>query len=237
MPSKDFKKRIDEHVEALRANVTSGEAGGAPIWMTVYSDMMTNLMLFFLMMFAFNLVEEVHLKNAAKAFQDTIEGRKTTVKEAFKADNKLKEIFANLKAKEENVQVMEEGEGVRLRLPEPVLFDSGQATLKLEASAVLQEIAQGLKGIPNTIVVEGHTDDRPVRKNGPFKSNWELSEARAESVLNHFIRGEGILPHRLAVAGFGEYWPFMPNDSDVNRALNRRIEILVIRDDEEKNPL
>ncbi|MBI4396559.1 MAG: flagellar motor protein MotB [Elusimicrobia bacterium] len=200
--------------------------------MTVYSDMMTNLMLFFLMMFAFNLAGEVVTKRASEAFQKVIQGQEDSAPstDGDAPPQNLDDFFRELGEKEKDLQVIRQGEGMRLRLPEPVLFDLGKADLKPEAMGILHEIALGLSHFPNTIVVEGHTDDIPIRR-GSYQSNWELSEARAESVMNHLVHGEGIHPDRMAVAGYGEYWPFAPNDSDINRALNRRIELLVILDD------
>lgn len=219
-------------LERLKAVIQAPPEEAFPIWMTVYSDMMTNLMLFFLMMFAFNLVGENYSKKAAEAFKKTIQGDQAAPAESAPAQD-LDEFFRRL-ARTDAVEVIrQEGEGVRLRLPEPVLFDLGSAELKPQAGAVLHEIAAGLKNLPNLIVVEGHTDDLPVVR-GPYKSNWELSEARAENVVDYLVAREGLPAKRLAVAGYGEYWPFTSNDSDLNRALNRRIELLVIND--EKKP-
>ncbi len=231
MMEKDIRLRVEKRVGFAFA----GEEGTdtTSIWQTVYGDMMTNLMLFFLMMFALNMVGEAQFKKSAKAFREMTEGKKIETSHLPEVDEPktetLNEFFQRLAEKEKNMQVIEQGEGVRLRLPEPVLFDLGRAELKPEAVALLDEFAKGLKNLPNTIVVEGHTDDIPIRR-GPYRSNWELSEARAESVVDHLI-AQGVPPDRLAVAGFGEYWPFVPNDSALNRALNRRIELLVLVDE------
>ncbi|HOW29048.1 MAG TPA: flagellar motor protein MotB [Elusimicrobiota bacterium] len=203
------------------------------VWLTVYSDMMTNLMLFFLCMFSLNLLGEDYVKKAEKAFRDKIAG-KEVVENVTVDDATLKSMsnyFENLKSLQKEVQIIQQGEGIRIRLPEPVLFDIGRADLKPEAGAVLNEIANGLKHIKNTIVIEGHTDDVPLSPENPYKSNWELSSARAENVVNYFISIVGLPPERLAVAAYGEYWPFAPNDSPINKALNRRIEMLLIVDD------
>jgi len=77
----------------------------------------------------------------------------------------------------------------------------------------------------NQIRIEGHTDDLPIH-NSVFPSNWELSSARAISVLRYFIQ-KGIEPQRLAAVGYGEYHPLVPNTSPENRARNRRVEIYI----------
>jgi chemotaxis protein MotB len=203
-----------------------------PIWMTVYSDMVTNLMLFFLLMFALNLAGETHVRQAVQAIQETFTAAPVAAPKSSEsaAQQPLDDMLRQLARARQGVQVVRQGEGVYLRLPEPVLFDRGSAELKPEAAPFLKEIAAGLQKLPNTVVVEGHTDNVPVVR-GPYRSNWELSAARAESVVDHWIRREGLAPERLAVAGYGEHRPFVPNDSDLNRALNRRIEILVILDE------
>jgi len=206
-----------------------------PIWMTVYSDMITNLMMFFLLMFAMNLAGGTHVQKAADALKREWTGEAPTETVPARPDENLDDFLRRLGEQQKDLQVVQQGEGVRLRLPEPVLFEPGSADLKPEAGPVLREIAEGIKKLDNVLVVEGHTDDRPLTR-GPYRSNWELSEARAENVINHLARVEGLPPERMAVAGYGEFWPFTPNDSALNRALNRRIELLLIIDENEKAP-
>ncbi|MBC7105712.1 MAG: OmpA family protein, partial [Firmicutes bacterium] len=82
--------------------------------------------------------------------------------------------------------------------------------------------------LPNYIRVEGHTDDLPI--NTPqFPSNWDLSTARANTVVKELIDGLGFPPERLAAVGYGEYRPRVPNDSDYHRQLNRRVDIVVLK--------
>ncbi|HRY30061.1 MAG TPA: flagellar motor protein MotB [Elusimicrobiota bacterium] len=226
--------------DRIRADFAEGGVDTVNVWQTVYGDMMTNLMLFFLMMFSLNMVGKEQFEKSAQAFKNTFSDNEPTLAKPagdrpakeVKEVKDLNQYLSKFVKEEENVEVIEHGEGVRLRLPEPVLFDLGSAELKDEAKRVLGEIAKGLKNLPNRVVVEGHTDDIPIGR-GPYKSNWELSEARAENVANYLIYEEGVPPERVAVAGFGEFWPFVVNDSDLNRALNRRIELLVIADEKE----
>lgn len=233
---KDIARRIAQRVKGLASK--QEEIDPNAIWQTVYGDMMTNMMLFFLMMFALNMVGEDIFSSSSDDFKKALTGEKVQQSEELKkAQQKraegLKDFFQQFAAKEKDVQLIDKAEGVKLRLPEPVLFDVGQAELKPEAKRLLHEFGSGLKNLPHVVVVEGHTDNVPVGR-GPYKSNWELSAARAEAVVNHLIFEEGVPPNQLAVAGFGEHWPFVPNDSPTNRALNRRIELLVITDVVEK---
>ncbi len=115
-----------------------------------------------------------------------------------------------------------------VKLGEGILFDSGSAELKPSGKAVLDEVTHVLAEIPNrNFQIEGHTDDVPLRPGGAYANNWELSAARAISVVLYMIE-QGMDPHRLSAAGYGEYTPIVPNDTDELRALNRRIEIVLM---------
>jgi len=107
-----------------------------------------------------------------------------------------------------------------------ILFPSGAGAFAPAAEPVLDKLAEVLKPFPNPIRVEGHTDDRPIRT-AAFPSNWELSAARAASVVHQFTKA-GIDPLRLEIVGFGEFHPRQPNDSNENRNANRRVAILVL---------
>jgi len=107
-----------------------------------------------------------------------------------------------------------------------ILFSSGSSGFAAEALPVLDRLAEVLKPFPNPIRVEGHTDDRPIRTMA-FPSNWELSAARAASVVHEFTKA-GVDPLRLEIVGFGEYHPLQPNDSQAGRNANRRVAILIL---------
>jgi chemotaxis protein MotB len=107
-----------------------------------------------------------------------------------------------------------------------ILFPSGSGAFAAQAEPVLDKLGEVLKPFPNPIRVEGHTDDRPIRTSA-FPSNWELSAARAASVVHQFTK-QGIDPLRLEIVGFGEFHPRQPNDSVDGRNANRRVAILVL---------
>lgn len=113
-----------------------------------------------------------------------------------------------------------------IALPNDVLFDSGKTALKKEAQVALTQVAQVLSTIEDRrYLVAGHTDDVPIRT-PQFPSNWELSTARAVEVTK-FLVAHGLKPQVLAAAGYGEFDPVASNTSSENRALNRRIEIVL----------
>ena len=113
-----------------------------------------------------------------------------------------------------------------------ILFPSGASNFSTAAQPVLDKLAEVLKPFPNLIRVEGHTDDLPIRT-AAFPSNWELSAARAASVVHQFMKA-GVDPLRLEIVGFGEFQPKRPNDSAEGRNANRRVTVLVL--DELKPP-
>jgi chemotaxis protein MotB len=115
-------------------------------------------------------------------------------------------------------------------LAEQIFFDSGRAALKKEGKEVLKKVAEALKGYENKVIrVVGHTDNVPLAKSlqGTFPTNWELSVARATTVVR-FLQDAGIPPERLIPSGRGEYEPVAPNDTPEGRQKNRRIEIMLI---------
>ncbi|MFH1514316.1 MAG: flagellar motor protein MotB [bacterium] len=120
--------------------------------------------------------------------------------------------------------------GLRIRFTDPVLFALGKADLNTESIDILRDVSDILSGLPNKIVVEGHTDNIPI-KSARFKSNLELSIARAGEVWHFLIEEGGIDPHNLSAAGYSEYHPLKPNDSAENRRINRRVEILILNED------
>ena len=107
-----------------------------------------------------------------------------------------------------------------------ILFGSGVARLSGAAVPVLQHLADTLKPFPNAIRVEGHTDDRPINT-AAFPSNWELSAARAASVV-HLFMDRGLAPDRLAVMGFGPYRPAASNLAPAGRNANRRVAVVIL---------
>jgi len=107
-----------------------------------------------------------------------------------------------------------------------ILFPSGVATLSDKAIPALDALAATLIKYPNPLRVEGHTDNRPINTRY-YPSNWELSAARAASVVHRFARG-GISPARLSVIGFGEFRPAKPNDTAAGRIANRRVIIVIL---------
>jgi chemotaxis protein MotB len=121
-----------------------------------------------------------------------------------------------------------------VKISTDILFGSGAAQLGPKATAALQALARSLRPWPNRVRVEGHTDDRPIHT-AQFPSNWELSAARAASVV-HLFADNGVAPQRMSVVGLGEYTPLQPNDSAAGRNANRRVTVTILGRGEADSP-
>ncbi len=125
------------------------------------------------------------------------------------------------------VQVKVERGRMVVKMPSAILFDSGKTDLKPEGQEIITQISQVLAEIPDrNFQVEGHTDDQPI-KTSRFPSNWELSTARATEVVK-FMIAQGMPPARISAAGCSEFQPMAANDSNEGRALNRRIDVVLL---------
>jgi chemotaxis protein MotB len=128
-------------------------------------------------------------------------------------------ILAGLKIEEATGELI-------LRLPERLVFERGKAELSDEGRVALSAIADELAPRPVQLRVEGHTDSTPIH-NAVFRSNWELSTARATAVISFFIEGKNFDPERLSAAGYAEFHPIADNDTEEGRGSNRRVDLVV----------
>jgi chemotaxis protein MotB len=120
-----------------------------------------------------------------------------------------------------------EGRGLVISLGEGGFFDSGSDQLKPEGRALLDSLAESLLAASNQVRVEGHTDTVPIRT-ARFPSNWELSTARATTIVSYLVSRFGFSPEKLSAAGYGEFRPIASNDTDEGRARNRRVDVVVL---------
>jgi chemotaxis protein MotB len=109
-----------------------------------------------------------------------------------------------------------------------LLFPSGSDQLTSPAREIIAEVGKTLVSLPNYIRVEGHTDNLPINTSR-FASNWELSVMRAATVVHVLSESARIPAERLAIIGYGEYRPLVPNENDTYRAMNRRVDIVILK--------
>jgi len=139
-------------------------------------------------------------------------------------EERLRKEISEYKAKLEITE-----RGLVITFLSEVFFDSGKAVIKNQAEETLSQISEVLntKVKDSLIAIEGHTDNDPI-KYSRWKSNWELSAARAVSVLHYLIDKGRIQPERLSAVGYGEFHPVAPNDTPEGKQQNRRVEIVIL---------
>lgn len=191
------------------------------IWLTIYADLMTNLLLVFLALYGLTVMGQEAVQKAVASMKgESIESQGIDLDFDALAPL-LKEYFST----NTDIGILKEAGAVRIEFGESVLFESGQAELKGVGREKMIQVAAFLKKIPRTVVVEGHTDSVPISAHGVFKTNWELSLARAMAVVN-VLNSEGNLPSdQVAAAAYGPYRPRAANTSIAGRRSNRRVEI------------
>ncbi|MBZ0266108.1 OmpA family protein [bacterium] len=214
MPNKAKKSNIDMR----KFHTQKGSSGGSPDegqeWLTIYSDLMTLLFVFFVLLYIFSVTGQLPLlTEALQSFQNE-EGQKYRIAE-------------------DQSSIPPGNAEVIFTLPSQVLFDLGKAELKPEALPFLQDAVKKMKTVfkdapDSQIRVEGYTDNLPIH-NWRYKSNWELSAARAISVVRYLIEEHSFPPEQLQAMGYGEYNPVAPNDTPDNRQRNRRVELKIVK--------
>jgi len=203
------------------------------LWMVPYADLMSNMVILFLALFAYSYADNRSPEYEKAVAQ--IEKEMAPAKTQSEADAKLREAELAMRMKEEMQRLELDDFGIRvtaryvhLTLPTPVLFDLGSDRLSPDAARVLAPLAKLFAEAPNPVLVGGHTDPVPI-VGGRLRTNWELSAARSFSVIEFFV-GQGLAPERFLARGYGEYRPVAPNDTEQGRRRNRRIEIRLVRE-------
>ncbi|OGS11755.1 MAG: hypothetical protein A2234_10135 [Elusimicrobia bacterium RIFOXYA2_FULL_58_8] len=207
-----------------------------PLWLVVLSDIMTNLMLFFLILYVFSLQGTMESQAAFANGFDKEHAQEEKEKKALEVIQKFEEADVAKKLAEEmaraGIQDMAEVQmtekQIKINIAAPVLFASGKAGLSPLSSEILGAVAKVISRLPNDIIVEGHTDSIPIRS-GDYNTNWQLSAARADAVVELLAVKHGIPQERMVAAAYGEYRPVADNATAKGRARNRRIEIIVSR--------
>ena len=214
-------------------------------WLVSYADLMTLLFAFFATMYAISSVDAMKLTQVAHAlqvaFDDSARGRAiasgegllpergTKVAPGRDAENVSARIARDLARElaDRQLELSLDSRGLVISIPEAGSFAVGRDELSPLAEALIARIAAVLSDVPNAVRVEGHTDDVPIHTSR-FRSNWDLSTARATRVVEFLSDRAAIAPQRLAAAGYGEFHPRVANDGPENRARNRRVDLVVL---------
>lgn len=223
--------------------------GNSERWLLTYSDLITLLMIFFVVMYASSNVDNVKYRqvmnsfvsvfgNGSKSIIGTSDGVSTSedikpIDTALVEENKLHEVKNNMdKYLEKNnlknsVDTKIEERGLVVSIKDTMFFDTGKADIRPESKQKLIEIGKILNQMGNYIRVEGHTDNVPIC-NDKFRSNWQLSAIRATNATELFINGSGIPPQMVCSVGYGEFRPIGNNSTSEGRRENRRVDIIIM---------
>lgn len=223
--------------------------GNKERWLITYADMITLLLIFFIVMYTLSKIDAAKFETLAESLAAVFgaggmvldspgpqvipgtppEQVQDLVEKAQLDDLKNKlESYIRENGLAARVSVTTEERGIVLSFQDNVLFELGSARLTTRAREILDKVAPILADTPNYIRVEGHTDNLPIN-NSRFPSNWELSAARATNVVQELIREHGFAPQKLSATAYGEYRPRVPNTSPENRQLNRRVDMVILR--------
>lgn len=238
-----------------RKKRSSDGGGGGAGWMNTYADMVTLLLCFFVLLFAFSTLDAKKFEALSAAMRQQFsvqeggpvsissqnidagqlldgQGETRTVTDST-ATEKSHQVLAMLQeaikemGMETEIKTWVDERGVTVSISEQLLFDEGSAKIHPEARRVLYKIGEILKRLPNELAVEGHTDpERPL--NSIYGDNWGLSSARAARVTSYLNETVGVPEGRLRAIGLSSTSPRIPNDTPANMRLNRRVDIVVM---------
>jgi len=240
---------------------------GTPEWLTTYSDLVTLLLTFFILLFSMAVIDNQKFAEVANSLRSTFihvssgeiyemnkgkdliaitqennsvnDQELNSVEEqsriseaedakALRMENFINKVEENIAEHNlgEFVKVIEEKNTVILRIGSVILFDSGRAEIKDSGKDTLRELGFFLKDLDREILIQGHTDNMPI-DTFLFPTNWELSTKRATNIVIYMIENCKLDPSKLTATGNGEFKPIAPNDTEQNRAKNRRIDIVI----------
>ncbi|MBT5029208.1 MAG: flagellar motor protein MotB [Nitrospinaceae bacterium] len=230
---------------------------GSPAWVMTFADLVTLLMVFFILLFAMGSIEEEKWKQIKSSMRDALGQEKIpeagiregldVIKEKVLDESTIhavdevgamvaKEVEEIASEVEEfvfknklagKVDVSSDERGAIITISDTVLFPAGKARMTGAGNDIIKQVFDLLQQFSYQVKIEGHTDNSPI-KTERFPSNWELSASRAAEVARELVTA-GFPPTQLSIEGFAQYRPKVPNDSREGRATNRRIEIVYQR--------
>ncbi len=238
-----------------RKRVGDEPAAGTPAWMATYSDMVTLLLCFFVLLFSFATLDVQKFQAIAQSMNGSLgvldSGMTVSMEplvNSFPGDSPAEEIEEFKKLYEEMNEYIKEnnlGASITLRLDERgllvrfmdnVLFESGKADLTPQAREIINKVAEVIRQNDKNVRIEGHTDNIPINTS-KFPSNWELSTTRAVNVVKYLIEENGIEAKRLSASGYSDQHPVDDNNTPEGRRNNRRVDMVILRaEKEDTNP-
>jgi len=214
---------------------------GAPMWMTTFSDMTTLLLTFFVLLMSMANFDKVKMEQSfgilagssgimtnpsvSPLSQMNIVAKRSIKDTVSKTEEQIESQVKSMmhgQNMDNMISVVKTDKGLSVRILDSALFRSGSAELLPQAGPILDRIINIVKDSSYYINIEGHTDDT-----GSPDLNWKLSTERSLSVIDYFVKAD-FNPVRLSASGYGQYHPILPNITDRNRSMNRRVEINMV---------
>ena len=214
-------------------------------WMISYLDFITLLFILFIILYSFSQIDVKKYQQVAASLASEFSGGGNPIMEQQGTGSEQKSpaeieeenfsaiagelmAYSQEKGISSNISWRSDERGLYISITGTVLYKEASATLTPEAKELIDTIFHRLRDLPNNILIEGHTDNRPINTR-EFPSNWELSSARSINLVRYLIEGYGFEPKRLSSAAYGEYRPVAPNDTPENQSKNRRVEIIILK--------
>ena len=220
-------------------------------WLLTYSDLITLLMIFFVLLYAMSSTDSRKFQDLTGALQQafnngtfqlvtiggspgnphTYSGTLPSKKDVMKQfENQVKQLLKMVGIPQDVITVGASREGIVISISGNLLFYPGDTQLKPESAALLDRISEVLSRLPNVVRIEGNTDDQATGS-PVYRSNWELSALRAVSIVEFLSGRHGVNPARLQAEGLGQYHPVTSNSTPEGRARNRHADIVLLYPD------
>lgn len=220
---------------------------GAPAWMVTYTDLVTLLLTFFVLLLSMANLDPTRFTAASSSLKDAFRMHKDPARVDFaipvlpsqpisqfssiqiqtteKMYEKIKSQIDSLRLNNDIGVIKKDDDSIILRINDSVLFGLGQSILATKSLPILRNVADIIRPLPMNVRIEGHTDDIPLQKS-QF-GNWDLSVSRAVSVLRFFTHSDLLPLDRMAAVGYGKDRPIVVNRNEASRAKNRRVDFVL----------
>ena len=220
----------------------SEEGGGAPGWIVTFSDLMSLLLTFFVLLLSFSTISEKDFERAIMSLQGALGVMPANMsivnpfpRKPEQTSERAEELARKLKRrlqvtdKDSSVKLeFDASGGLKITLPEAVLFDPGSAELRAAAAPILENVGAVLAELPKAFVeVRGHTDNTQISDTSRYRDNFELSFWRANAVTQRLIDAAELDPQQFEVVAVGSGQPVAPNTTEAGQRTNRRVDVYV----------
>lgn len=217
------------------------DSGSAPEWAITYADLITLVLIFFIALFSYSNMDAAKYRAMAAGMRAAFGAKELPLATApqGRANEEDGALASGIRAEKEleglaasggpggPFEIHRSAEGLRLRVSDRLMFGVASAEIAPQAAGFLDKLAPILSRYPYRVEVQGHTDGLPIR-NQVYPSNWELSAARAGTVVRELIE-RGVPGARMSAVGFAETHPLAPDEDEAGRGRNRRVEFLLTR--------